>query len=154
MKLLLARLQTRRLALPLASVDRVVLRPRLEVLPDQPMWLAGFLQLAGESLPVLDVEALFEGRRCNWDLYNPIVITRDEGNLALLFTAVEGLVEVPPEEFRPLKPEDSFQGVAAALIPSSDEWAPILVPKLLLIAQEQRKLEHWREVLRQRMERL
>lgn len=154
MKLLLARLQTRRLALPLTSVDRVILRPRLEVLPDLPVWLAGFLQLPGESLPVLDVGALFEGQRCPWDLYNPIVITRDEGNLALLFTAIEGLVEVPPEDFRPLRPEDSFQGVAAALIPRSQEWAPILVPKLLLVAQEQRKLEHWRDVLGQRLERL
>lgn len=154
MKLLLARLQNRRLALPLASVDRVVLRPRLEVLPDLPLWLAGFLQLPGESLPVLDVGALFEGQRCTWDLYNPIVITRDEGSLALLFTAVEGLVEVPPEDFRPLQAEDSFQGVAAALIPSSQEWAPILVPKLLLIAQERHKLEHWQEVLKLRVERL
>ncbi len=154
MKLLLARLQNRRLALPLASVERVILRPRLEVLPDLPIWLAGFLQLPGQSMPVLDVGALFEGVRYPGDLYNPIVITRDEGNLALLFTAVEGLVEVPPEDFRPLQPGDSFQGVAAALIPRSKEWAPILVPKLLLIAQEQRKLEHWSEVLRLRTERL
>ncbi|MBX3167502.1 MAG: chemotaxis protein CheW [Candidatus Eremiobacteraeota bacterium] len=154
MKLLLARLQNRRLALPLASVERVILRPRLEVLPDLPAWLAGFLQLPGETLPVLDVGALFEGQRCPWDLYNPIVITRDEGNLALLFTAVEGLVEIPPEDFRPLQPDDSFQGVAAALIPRSQEWAPIIVPKLLLIAQEQRKLEHWRDILNQRVERL
>lgn len=154
MKLLLVRLQNRRLALPLASVDRVVLRPRLEVLPDLPVWLAGFMQLPGESLPVLDVGALFEGQRCPWDLYNPIVVTRDERSLALLFSAVEGLLEVPPEDFRPLRAEDSFQGVAAALIPSSQEWAPILVPKLLLIAQEQRKLEHWQGVLKQRVERL
>ena len=155
MKLLLARLQNRRLALPLTSVERVVLRPRLEVLPDLPVWLAGFLQLPGESLPVLDVGALFEGERCPWDLYNPIVITRDEGgNLALLFTAVEGLVEVAPEDFRPLQSGDSFQGVAAALIPRFEEWAPIVVPRLLLIAQEQRKLEHWREVLQRRTEPL
>ena len=155
MKLLLARLQNRRLALPLASVERVVLRPRLEVLPDLPVWLAGFLQLPGESLPVLDVGALFEGERCPWDLYNPIVITRDEaGNLALLFTPVEGLVEVPPEDFRPLQSGESFQGVAAALILRSEEWAPIVVPRLLLIAQEQRKLEHWREVLQRRTEPL
>jgi purine-binding chemotaxis protein CheW len=152
MKLLLARLQSRRLALPLASVERVILRPRLEVLPDLPPWLAGFLQLPGESLPVLDMGAMFEGERCPWDLYNPIVITRDEGSLALLFTAVEGLVEVAPEDFRPLQPGDSFQGVAAALIPRSKEWAPILVPRLLLVAQEQRKLEHWGEVLRKRVE--
>ncbi len=154
MKLLLARLQNRSLALPLASVERVILRPRLEVLPDLPVWLAGFLQLPGESLPVLDVEALFEGHRCPWGLYNPIVIIRDERNLALLFTAVDGLVDVPPEEFRPLQPEDSFQGVAAALIPRSQEWAPILVPRLLLVAQEQRKLDHWSDVLGRRLEGL
>lgn len=153
MKLLLARLQGRRLAVPLASVERVILRPRLEVLPDSPPWLAGFLQLPGRSLAVLDVGELFEGERCRWDLYNPIVLTHEE-NLALLFTGVDGLVEVDPADFRPLEPQDSFQGVAAALIQRVDEWVPIVVPKLLLIEQEQRKLQHWQQVVQQRQERL
>ncbi|MFN8607876.1 MAG: chemotaxis protein CheW [Vulcanimicrobiota bacterium] len=154
MKLLLARLKKRRLAVPLASVERVLLRPRLEILPDLPPWMAGFLQVAEGSLPVVDVAALFEGERCPWDLYNPIVITRDDGRLALLFSSVEGLAEVEPEQFRPLQSQDSFQGVAAALIQRSQEWVPIIVPRLLLIDQERRKLEHWEQVLRQRQERL
>jgi len=131
----------------------VILRPRLQVLPDLPPWLAGFLQLPGRSLPVLDVGEWFEGRRCPWDLYNPIVLTHED-NLALLFTAVDGLMEVDPVDFRPLDPKDSFQGVAAALVPWSDAWVPIVVPKLLLLAQEQRKLVHWQQRVQQRLERL
>ncbi len=154
MKLLLARLQKRRLAVPLASVERVLLRPRLETLPDLPTWLAGFLQLSDGSLPVLDVAALFEGERCSWDLYNQIVITRDEGRQALLFSSVDGLLEVEPEDFRPLQSEDSFQGVAAALVQRSQEWVPIIVPRLLLIDQERRKLEHWNRVLEDRRSRI
>ena len=154
MRLLLARLQSRRLAVPLASVERVILRPRLEVLPDLPPWLAGFVQLPGRSLPVLDVGELFEGQRCRWDLYNPIVLTHAEENLALLFTGVDGLVEVDPADFRPLQPEDSLQGVAAALIQRLDEWVPIVVPNLLLLEQEKRKLQHWQQVVQQRLERI
>jgi chemotaxis signal transduction protein len=152
MKLLVARLQRRRLAVPLASLERVLLRPRLQVLPHLPNWLAGFLQLADGSLPVLDVAALFEGERCPWGLYNPILVTRDEGRQALLFNSVEGLTEVEPQDFRPLQAADSFQGVAAALIPWSQEWVPIIVPRLLLIDQERRKLEHWGRVLQERQE--
>ncbi|MBS2035034.1 chemotaxis protein CheW [bacterium] len=154
MKLLVARMKKRRLALPLASVERVLLRPRLETLPDLPAWLAGFLQLAQSSMPVLDVAALFEGEPCAWDLYNPIVVTQDEGRLALLFSAVDGLMEAAPEEFRPLQSQDSFQGVAAALVQRSQEWVPIIVPRLLLIDQERRKLEHWGQVMKARQERL
>lgn len=154
MKLLLARLQQRRVALPLTSVERVLLPPRLQRLPEWPIWMAGFLILADGSPPVLDVSALFEGQPCSWDLYNQIVITRDESRLALLFRGVDGLVEVAPEDFRPLQSSDSFQGVAAALIQSSQEWVPILVPRLLLIEQERRKLKHWESLFLERERRL
>lgn len=143
MKLLLGATH-HRLALPLSQVERVILRPGLASVPEQPPWLAGFLAMGEANLPVLDMSALFGGPPLPVELYDPIVLCRAaEQRLGLLFRKVERVIEVEPTALRPLTEQDSFQGVAAGILENGRDWLPVLVPKLLLARHQQERLRHW-----------
>lgn len=150
------RLGSRHCALPCAAVREVLPLPRLWRPPGLPRPLAGFMNLAGEAVPVLDLPRLF-GLSTSADaedaLYRHLVLTGGEGEppLALLVDRVLDLRRIPPERLRPVPPEATLNGCAVAEIETAEGFLHLLDPGRILLAQEAAALAALREGAQSRL---
>ncbi|PWC28411.1 chemotaxis protein CheW [Teichococcus aestuarii] len=150
------RLGSRRCALPCAAVREVLPLPRLWRPPGLPRPLAGFMNLAGEAVPVLDLPRLF-GLAASGDaedaLYRHLLLTGGEGKplLALLVDRVLDMRRIPPERLRPVPPEATLNGCATAEIETPEGFIHLLAPDRILLAQEAATLATLREGAQSRL---
>lgn len=149
---LLFRLGTRRCALPRASVLEILPLPRLWRPPGLPRPLAGFMNLGGEAVPVLDLPRLFglasTGAEAEAALYRHIMLTPDleEGRrVALLVDRVLDVVRIPARHLRPVPPDATLNGCAVAEIELPDGFVHLLAVRQILLAREQAALAALRE---------
>ncbi|MBF0294732.1 MAG: chemotaxis protein CheW [Magnetococcales bacterium] len=121
--------------LPLENVVRVLPLARLRTIPDAPSWFVGFLELAGEFLPVMDLALrLSLGEPPPYRLATPmVVVTAARGEVVLIVEEVLGVRGATRESmthtglFAPGAPP--FQG----MIRFSDTGpVPVLHPARLL----------------------
>lgn len=140
---LLFRLGTRRCALARAAVREVLPLPRLWRPPGLPKPLAGFLNLGGAPVPVLDLVRLFglaTTAEADQALYRHILLIRGATPVGLLVDRVLDLLRLPAERLRPVPPEASLNGCAVAEIEMPDGFVHLLAADRLLLAQEAAQL--------------
>jgi purine-binding chemotaxis protein CheW len=155
MNLVLAELVSRHIALPLSSVKRVVLRPNLIILPEQPLWVAGWLKLGSSIVPAIDLSALMQESKQSLDLYSPlIVVSTDRGLASILVSKVLEVCQVDPSQLQPLQASDTFLGVASAVWMREDQAVSILTPGRIFTTEERRRLDAWEQVALNRAGRL
>lgn len=149
---LLLRLGTRRCALPCAAVQEILPLPRLWRPPSLPRPLAGFLNLGGEALPVLDLVRLFgleaEAAGGEAALYRHVVLASPpagEAPFGLLVDRVLDLMHIPPARLRPIPPENTLNGCAVAEIETEDGFVHLLAPDRLLLEGERARLAALRQ---------
>ncbi|MBF0178598.1 MAG: chemotaxis protein CheW [Magnetococcales bacterium] len=87
------------MCLPLENVARVVPLSRLRAIPDAPPWFVGFLELAGEFVPVVDLALrLSLGEPPPYRLATPmVVVTTASEQMALIVEEVLGVRGVAGE---------------------------------------------------------
>ena len=98
-------------AILLDSVEEVIMYCTMVPIPESPGWVAGFLNLRGEMVPVIDVLARVTSKSRMPDLSDLVLITRVEGKkVGLILQEVidvieldSGLLQNPALEF-PLAP--------------------------------------------------
>nr|WP_235913780.1 chemotaxis protein CheW [Pseudoroseomonas coralli] len=144
------RLGSRTCALPGAEVREILPLPRLWRPPGLPRPLAGFLNLGGGALPVLDLMRLFglaaEGAEGEAALYRHVVVAAGrEGPLGLLVDRALDLQRIPRGQLRPLAPEATPNGCAVAEIEMPEGFVHLLAVERILLAQEKAALEALRE---------
>lgn len=144
------RLGSRRCALPRAAVRELLPLPRLWRPPGLPRPLAGFLNLAGEAVPVLDLPRLFglaTAAEAEDALYRHLVLVGGEGQppLALLVDRVLDMLRIPAERLRPVPPEATLNGCAVAEIETPEGFIHLLAADRILLAQEEAALAALRE---------
>ncbi len=84
-----------------AAADEILPLPRLWRPPGAPASLAGFLNLAGEAVAVLDLAALLGlSAPAGRGLYRHLVVCAAP-RIALMVERVTDLVTVPPDAVRP-----------------------------------------------------
>ncbi|MCI0755990.1 chemotaxis protein CheW [Teichococcus vastitatis] len=156
---LVLQLGARRCALSCAAVREILPLPRLWRPPGLPRPLAGFLNLSGEAVPVLDLARLFglsaETADAEAALYRHVILASPgpQGALpGLLVDRVLDLVRVPPAGLRPLAGDASLNGCAVAELPLADGFAHLLAPERILLAQEQARLATLREAAQTRLQ--
>lgn len=149
---LLLRLGTRRCALPRAVVREILPLPRLWRPPGLPRPLAGFMNLGGHALPVLDLVRLFgleaEGAGGEAALYRHVVLTSApaEGErFGLLVDRVLDLVNIPSAQLRPIPPESTLNDCAVAEIETPEGFVHLLDPGRLLLEGERARLAALRQ---------
>jgi purine-binding chemotaxis protein CheW len=139
---LLFRLGSRRCALPAAAVREVLPLPRLFRPPGLPRPMAGFLNLGGAAVPVIDLGRLFgiaAGAEADQALYRHILLMdrpMDRLPLGLLVDRVLDLWPVAPERRRPVAPEASLNGCVVAELETAEGFVHLLDAGRLLLAQE------------------
>lgn len=119
-------------ALPLGCVTRALRMAACTPVPDAPAWLVGLLNLAGQSLPVLDL-----GRRLGQPGQTPtpahrlLIVAGAAGPLALM---VDEITEVltPAAGLDPAPPTDGTPSVVSAALHVGADLALILDPAQLL----------------------
>lgn len=155
---LLLRLGTRRCALPAAVVRELLPLPRLWRPPGLPRPLAGFLNLGGAAVPVLDLPRLLgladPAGGAESALYRHLVLAAGVlpgQDLALLVDRVLDMMTAPASALRPLAPEQSLNGCASAEIETPEGFVHLLAPDRILLAQERSRLAALRDAEQARL---
>jgi purine-binding chemotaxis protein CheW len=130
-------------ALPRRAVREILPLPRLWRPPGVPAALAGFLNLAGRAVPVLDLAVLFglgrpEAARVS--LYRHLVLLHGEPPLALMVDRVADVVRVAPDQVRPVADAATLNGCLAAEIGIGERLVHGLAVERILLAEEQARL--------------
>lgn len=132
-------------ALPRRAVREVLPLPRLWRPPGAPAALAGFLNLAGSAVPVLDLTILFGlGRPATATaraaLYRHLLLLHGETPLALMVDRVADMVRVAPDRVRPIADAATLNGCVAAEIRIGERLVHGLAVDRILFAEEEARL--------------
>ncbi|MDP4004876.1 chemotaxis protein CheW [Methylobacterium sp. NEAU K] len=128
-------------ALPRAAVAEILPLPDLHNPPATGGWLAGFLNLGGAPVPVIDLATLLGLRPAASEpgLYAHLVLTRGEAT-AYLVDRVADLVSVPEAAIRPAEEAGTLNGCVAAEIVIGDRLVHALATESLLTAKERARV--------------
>ncbi|KMO22112.1 chemotaxis protein CheW [Methylobacterium platani] len=133
-------------ALPRRAVREILPLPRLWRPPAAPAPLAGFLNLAGSAVPVLDLAILFglvrpaAGATARIALYRHLVLLHGESPLALMVDRVRDFARVAPDQVRPVADAATLNGCVAAEIRIAERLVHGLAVDRILLAEEQARL--------------
>lgn len=134
----------------LAAVREVVRMLLPSPLPGAPAGVLGVVNLRGETVPVIDLEARLPAGAGRPGIDHHIVVSAaGEGHVAIVVSRVEEIESVPADCFRSARgvlPEGvPLQGIARL----GERLVPILDPSLLLTRSEAMTLHEALERLRQ-----
>lgn len=126
-----------------SSVSEVLPLPRLHPPTLMGTWLAGFLDLGGTTVPVIDLGRLLRlppmpGRL--GDPYRHLLLSADRGT-AILVDRARDLVLVAPEAVRARAAETSLNGCVVGEIVQGEQLTQILGMDRLLDAEERRRVQ-------------
>ncbi|MDP4025059.1 chemotaxis protein CheW [Methylobacterium sp. NEAU 140] len=129
-------------ALPRAAAAEVLPLPDLHRPPAAGGWLAGFLNLGGAPVPVIDLAGLLGLRAAPAEpgLYAHLVLAEDRSR-AYLVDRVADLVSVPDDARQPVAEAESLNGCVAAEIALGGGLVHALDPERLLTARERARVE-------------
>ena len=128
-------------ALARSEIREILPLPRLHEPPATGGPLAGFMNLAGEPVPVIDLAVLFDrpSDRTGFDPYKHVVLAR-QGTVALLVDRALDLVQVDERDFRPVEASRSLNGCVAAEFPHKNNLFHLLSIDRILTREEQTRL--------------
>lgn len=128
-------------ALPRAAVREILPLPHLHAPPASGGPLAGFLNLSGTPVPVLDLARLLALREApEPEPYRHLVLATD-GATALLVDRVADLVTVPDHAVRPVEDAVTLNGCVEAELALGDRLVHALALPRLLTTEERARLD-------------
>ena len=128
-------------AVPRSAAGEVLPLPNLSRPPASGGWLAGFLNLGGEPVPVVDLARLLGLREAEQEYgpYAHLVLAPDAAG-AWLVDRVTDLIAVAPDAIRPVAAAGSLNGCVAAEIVRGDRLIHALDPARILDAEERARI--------------
>jgi len=127
--------------IPLLEVQELVPMATLSGPPDLPAVLAGFLNLAGEAIPVLRLDRMLRLPEKAAGLYTPLIVLRGlDGRLALMAERVNRIRAVADEAVLPLPESHTFNDCVEGMVTEGDRVLLLLSPGRLLLEKEQQCL--------------
>lgn len=128
-------------ALPQAEIREILPLPRLHAPPAAGGPLAGFLNLAGEPVPVVDLAALFDLRAAGGDdPYRHVLLAR-QGTIAFLVDRALDLVQVETDALRPVESGRSLNGCVVGEFAWADRLVHLLSLDRILTLEERTRLD-------------
>ena len=94
--------------LELKYIEKVILLPALEVIPNSPHFVAGLLNIHGKPLPVIDLALRLGFRReKRYSIETPVILCHaEEKSLGMIVDHIVGLIEITKEK---VEMQDQFQ---------------------------------------------
>ena len=144
-----------RYAIEANEVREIVHLPDTIRMPGQPTVLHGFLNLRGQSVPVVSLAALFkQSNPTEPGLYAPVIVLgtgSDPSRLAILADAVEEVTTVSAESIEPVDRNHSFNDCATAQFSTNEGMIAVLTAERLLLAKEQLCIASLQEQVEKRL---
>ena len=141
-----------RCAVDASEVRQIVPMALLSHPPGLPYLLQGFLNLRGETVPVLRLDRLFGLPEQEPGLYTPLVLLRREGGtMALMADRVIDMRSLPADSFSPVAEHYSFNGCAEAEVRVPEGVIHVLSPRRILVEQERQSLAHFQHMAEERL---
>ncbi len=138
-----------------AAIRQIVPLPLLAHPPGTPLLLEGFLDLAGEAIPVLHLARLLQLAAGPPDVYAHLLVLKQPGlPLALLVDRAVGLTSAPAEAFTPLERGQTFNDCAEHLLRLGEQTVPLLSVERLLLRQERARIAALQAMEQLRLQRL
>lgn len=96
------RIERQHYALPLKHVTRALRMVALTPFPEMPEWVMGIINMAGQTLPVLDLRFLFNQTKKDPELQDRILILQiKEQTAAVVVDDVLSVMKLLPEQIEP-----------------------------------------------------
>lgn len=135
-----------------SAIEQITPIAALDESPGMPKLLAGFLNLAGETVPVVRLGSLFGQADTPTHVWTPLIILRESDmRLALLVDEVLEVVRIDEKAISTLPPgrvlNDSVEGVVRL----ADKSVLLLSPERLLLQQELRVVTELQELAQNRL---
>lgn len=142
----------RNCAVPAAVVREVVHYAELARPPGMPKVLEGFLNYAGEVLPVVRLDRLFDLGGRTPGVYSPMLVLRPAyGRLVMLVDSVRAVTAVARSALLPVEDSAAFNGCLLAEVTVREETVHVLAPERILLEQERRRMDELRGMVEQRL---
>lgn len=132
-QVLVCRAGTHRLAIPYSRLREVVLVPGLAPLPEAPPWVLGLLNLRGETLPVVDVQARLSGAARVPEIDDHVaVVETDDGPAGLVVTAVSSVAVVNGRDVAPAPRDVPYAPYVIGVLTLDGAPVPLVDPPSLV----------------------
>lgn len=151
--LLILQVADQQYAVETADVAELIPMAELQHPPGAPKVLAGFLNLAGELVPVVRLHQLFGLPEVPPQLWTPLVILRDR-RLALWVDSINGTLSVDDTALLPLPSQRVANESVIGVVRSEKLSLPLLSTQRLLLEQENRVIAELQAATQQRIDAL
>ncbi len=140
-------------ALTLDQLQEIIHLPRLTNPPVESQFIAGFLELTGEQIPVIRLAALLSLSQTPDSLYTPILILKGI-SMALLVDEVGELLDVTPGSFRRMPREHVLNDFVEAEFSHQESAIYLVDPHKVLLQEEKLRLRELQAARSRRLTRL
>ena len=142
-------------AFPVESVREVIHVTATLTAPAQPSMLEGFLNYHGQPVPVIVLARLFGLPETEGDLYSPIILIQERGEiLGIVVDSVEGVATIAGEEMRQLPADHSLNNCAEAQFVYEGRPVTLLASSRVLLDKERQCIAGLAEQARRRLQNL
>lgn len=144
-----------RCAVDRATVAQILPLPALSRPPTAPSLIAGFANVGGEAVPVIDAGALFAtAPDPDVDpIYRHVLVLQlRAGRAGLLVDRVEDVRAAPPEADSAIAPEETLNGCVTGMVSFGDGAVHMLDASRLLLKAEQALLDELRKEEQRRLD--
>lgn len=142
-------------AIPLDAIREILPLPFLSKPPGLPSILAGFLNLGGQAISVLNLKRLFDMPDSVSGPYSHVVVLKQTNvPLGLLVDRSAGTAAAPPESFVPVADGHSLNDCVEADVRIGNQTAHVLSVERLLLKQERARVGELQAMEQKRLERL
>ncbi|MGV3522813.1 MAG: chemotaxis protein CheW [Candidatus Sericytochromatia bacterium] len=148
---LVFRVSDRLCALPLGTVQSIFALPALSVLPGMPRLLLGFVTLAGQSVPVLELARLLDLPEQPEHIDQHLLLLQPSRQLCRVERVLE-IASLPDP--RPLSEQLSVNDAVVGVFDYRGEALWLLEPARLLLQEEQQRVDELRERMQLRLQQL
>lgn len=140
-------------AVEAAAVQEITLMARLSVPGRLPSVLAGFLNLAGRPVPIVQLHRLLGLPQPGPALYAQIVILKEgpDGSVGWMVDRVAHVGRIPEAKIMPVPEKESFRDCAMGVFTFSNTPVCLLAPDRVLLEKEERCVAEFREMEQERL---
>ncbi len=142
-----------RCALPVCDVREIVPLPELARAPGESALIAGFMNLRGAAVPVLDAARLFGLRPSPRTMHTPLIVLNGS-EAVLLVDRVFNIARVLPASLLPVPLDSCFNNCTAAQVETEHGVVNLLSRDRLLLEKERQYLAEVRAEAQRRMDEL
>jgi purine-binding chemotaxis protein CheW len=144
------------LAVDSSAVREIAFMARLSAPPRLPSVLAGFLNLAGRSIPIIRLHRLFDIPEPAFGFYTQILILRDgDGNsVGWIVDRVACVAALNETDIMAVPENECFKDCAKGVFTFSGDPVTLIAPERVLLEKERQRIAEFQRMEQERLREL